>query len=47
MLGCEGPGKRWALAETEAAFCLALDVSTTSAMGIDTVAATHRVRARL
>jgi hydroxymethylglutaryl-CoA reductase len=47
MLGYEGEGKKWALAETVAAFCLALDVSTTSAISNDTFAASHKVLARV
>lgn len=47
MLGCDGPGKKWAFAETIAAFCLALDVSTTGAVYNDTFASGHKKLARL
>lgn len=47
MLGCAGPGQKWKLAETIAAFCLALDVSTISAIGNDSFAAGHKKLARL
>ena len=47
MLGCEGQDKKWAFAETVAAFCLALDVSTASAISNDTFATAHKVLARV
>jgi NADP-dependent 3-hydroxy-3-methylglutaryl-CoA reductase len=47
LLGCDGVGKKYAFAETVAAFCLALDVSTASAVGNDTFAASHQSLARL
>lgn len=39
---CAGPGQKWALAETMAAFTLALDVSTSSLVASSTKAASHR-----
>lgn len=47
LLGCDGDGKKYAFAETVAAFCLALDISTVSAIGNDTFAASHKNLARL
>ncbi|OCL08216.1 substrate-binding domain of hmg-CoA reductase [Glonium stellatum] len=46
MLNCYGAGKKWAFAETIAAFALALDVSTISALGSDTFAQSHQKLAR-
>ena len=42
MIGCAGPGKKWALAETVAAFALALDVSTLGSVASNTKAASHQ-----
>jgi len=47
ILGCDGLGKKWAFAETIAAFCLGLEVSTAGALGNDTFAASHKNLARL
>lgn len=47
LINCFGPGRKWALAETIAAFALALDVSTASAIANDTFAAGHQRFARL
>jgi len=47
LLGCEGAGRKFAFAETVAAFCLALEVSTAAAVGNDTFAASHKNLARL
>ncbi|KAL2073824.1 hypothetical protein VTL71DRAFT_11150 [Oculimacula yallundae] len=46
LIGCYGEGKKWALAETIAAFALALELSTLSAMATDTFAASHKTLAR-
>ncbi|KAF3917240.1 hypothetical protein AA313_de0200170 [Arthrobotrys entomopaga] len=46
MIGCYGPGKKLALAETIAAFCLALDLSTTSAGTTNTFSDSHQRLAR-
>lgn len=46
MLGCAGPGRKWALAETIAAFALALDLSSSSAIASNTKAASHQRLAR-
>jgi len=46
LIGCYGDGKKWALAETIAAFALALDASTVSAIANDTFAASHQNLAR-
>jgi NADP-dependent 3-hydroxy-3-methylglutaryl-CoA reductase len=46
LIGCYGAGKKWALAETIAAFALALDVSTVSAIANDTFTASHQNLAR-
>lgn len=47
LLGCDGDGKKYAFAETVAAFCLALNISMASAIGNDTFAASHKNLARL
>ncbi|KAF2221485.1 hydroxymethylglutaryl-CoA reductase [Elsinoe ampelina] len=47
MLNCAGKDKKWALAETIAAFALALDISTASAMTNDTFSNSHQKIARL
>ncbi|TKX26194.1 hydroxymethylglutaryl-coenzyme A reductase-like protein [Elsinoe australis] len=47
MLGCAGKERKWALAETIAAFALALDISTMSAMTDDTFSNSHQKMARL
>ncbi|KAF2150292.1 substrate-binding domain of hmg-CoA reductase [Myriangium duriaei CBS 260.36] len=46
LLGCVGEGKKWALAETIAAFALALEVSTIGAMSNDTFSGSHERLAR-
>ena len=46
MIGCTGPGKKLALAETIAAFALALDLSTMSAVANDTFTTSHERLAR-
>ncbi|THX10034.1 hydroxymethylglutaryl-CoA reductase [Aureobasidium pullulans] len=46
MVKCAGNGRKWALAETMAAFALALDVSTVSAMADDSFARSHERLAR-
>ncbi|KAF2803904.1 hydroxymethylglutaryl-CoA reductase [Mytilinidion resinicola] len=46
IIGCFGPGKKFALAETVAAFCLALDLSTASAFADDTFSQSHQRLAR-
>ncbi|KAF4553961.1 Hydroxymethylglutaryl-coenzyme A reductase-like protein [Elsinoe fawcettii] len=47
MIGCAGKDRKWALAETVAAFALALDISTASAMADDTFSNSHQKMARL
>lgn len=42
MLACAGAGRKFALAETIAAFALALDLSTASSITTKTKAASHR-----
>jgi hydroxymethylglutaryl-CoA reductase len=46
LIRCYGDGKKWALAETIAAFALALDASTVSAIANDTFASSHQNLAR-
>jgi NADP-dependent 3-hydroxy-3-methylglutaryl-CoA reductase len=46
LIGCFGGGKKWAFAETVAAFSLALEISTLAAMANDTFAASHKDLAR-
>ncbi|KAH8815514.1 hydroxymethylglutaryl-coenzyme A reductase family protein [Xylogone sp. PMI_703] len=46
FIGCYGEGKKLALAETIAAFALALDISTVSAMANDTFSQSHQDLAR-
>jgi NADP-dependent 3-hydroxy-3-methylglutaryl-CoA reductase len=46
LIGCSGAGRKWALAETVAAFALALDISTVSAIANDTFSASHQRLAR-
>lgn len=46
MIECYGAGRKFALAETIAAFCLALDLSTISAIATDTFAQSHQRFAR-
>lgn len=46
MIGCYGEGKKFALAETIASFCLALDLSTISAIATDSFAQSHQRLAR-
>ncbi|KAF3928499.1 hypothetical protein ABW20_dc0108848 [Dactylellina cionopaga] len=46
MIDCFGPGKKMALAETIAAFCLALDLSTASAGTTNTFSDSHQRMAR-
>ncbi|KAG9606280.1 hydroxymethylglutaryl-CoA reductase, partial [Aureobasidium melanogenum] len=46
MVKCNGQGKKWALAETMAAFALALELSTSSAIADDTFAKSHERLAR-
>lgn len=46
MLDCTGPGRKWALAETIAAFALALDLSTASSISSNTKATSHQRLAR-
>lgn len=46
LIGCYGAKRKWALAETMAAFALALDVSTISAIADNTFAASHEQLAR-
>lgn len=47
LLGCFGQGKKWAFAETVAAFALALDISTIAAVSNDTFTSGHQKLARL
>jgi len=47
LIGCFGEGRKWALAETIAAFALALEASTLAAVGNGTFAEAHRKLARL
>jgi len=47
LIECAGEGRKWALAETIAAFALALEVSTLSAVANGTFAEAHRKLARL
>jgi NADP-dependent 3-hydroxy-3-methylglutaryl-CoA reductase len=46
IINCVEEGRKWALAETMAAFALALDISTVSAMADDTFAKSHERLAR-
>lgn len=46
LLNCFGPGKKWSLAESVAAFALALEISTIGALANDTFAAAHKRLAR-
>ncbi|KAH7407953.1 hydroxymethylglutaryl-CoA reductase [Cadophora sp. MPI-SDFR-AT-0126] len=46
LIGCHGEGKKWALAETIAAFSLALELSTLGALATDTFASSHKDLAR-
>lgn len=46
MIDCAGAGKKLALAETIAAFALALDLSTASAVANDTLTTSHERLAR-
>lgn len=46
LIGCYGDGKKWAFAETIAAFSLSLEISTLAAMANDTFAASHKSLAR-
>lgn len=46
LIGCRGPGRKWALAETVASFALALEISTLSAVSNDTFAQSHQRLAR-
>ncbi|KAF3909625.1 hypothetical protein AA313_de0207002 [Arthrobotrys entomopaga] len=46
IIGCYGPGKKYALAETIAAFCMALDLSTTGAGTTNTFSQSHERLAR-
>ncbi|KUJ08912.1 hydroxymethylglutaryl-CoA reductase [Mollisia scopiformis] len=46
LIGCSGEGKKWAFAETVAAFALALEASTLAALANDTFAASHKTLAR-
>lgn len=47
MLDCHGDGKKWRLAESIAAFALALEISTLSAIANDTFSQSHHRLARL
>jgi hypothetical protein len=47
LIGCYGARRKWALAETVAAFALALDVGTISAIASNTFVASHERLARL
>lgn len=47
LLGCHGDGKKWRLAETVAAFALALEISTLGAIANDTFSQSHQRLARL
>lgn len=47
LLDCFGAGKKWAFAESVAAFCLALEISTIGALANDTFSASHERLARL
>lgn len=47
ILDCDGEGKKWRLAETIAAFALALEISTLSAIANDTFSQSHHRLARL
>ncbi|CZR55006.1 related to hydroxymethylglutaryl-CoA reductase [Phialocephala subalpina] len=46
LIGCYGEGKKWAFAETVAAFALSLEISTLAAIANDTFAASHKSLAR-
>ncbi len=46
MIGCAGPGKKWALAETVAAFALAGEISVAAAVTSNTKASGHYKLAR-
>ncbi|KAF3918424.1 hypothetical protein ABW21_db0201075 [Orbilia brochopaga] len=46
LINCYGPGKKFALAETIASFCLALDLSTASAGTTNTFSDSHKRMAR-
>ncbi len=46
MIGCAGQGKKWALAETIAAFALVADVSVAAAVASNTKTAAHNKFAR-
>lgn len=46
MIGCAGPGRKWALAETMAAFALAADISVGAAVASNTHASAHYSFAR-
>jgi hydroxymethylglutaryl-CoA reductase len=47
MLDCYGDGKKWGLAESIAAFALALEISTLGAVANDTFSQSHHRLARL
>ncbi|KAL8918580.1 MAG: hypothetical protein Q9208_007263 [Pyrenodesmia sp. 3 TL-2023] len=47
MIGCAGPGRKWALAETIAAFVMVADVSTGAAVASNTKTSGHLKMARL
>lgn len=47
LLECHGDGKKWQLAESIAAFALALEISTLSAIANDTFSQSHHRLARL
>lgn len=47
MIGCAGPSKKWALAETIAAFVLVADASTAASVASNTKTSGHLKLARL
>lgn len=46
MIGCAGPGRKWALAETMAAFALVADVSLAASVASNTKTSGHQKLAR-
>ena len=46
MIGCSGPGRKWALVETIVAFALACDVSIAAAVATNTKMSGHFKLAR-
>ena len=46
IVGCAGPGRKWALAETIAAFALVTDVNTAASVASNTKSGGHQKLAR-